>query len=415
MLSAGVKASPPYNRVMTTRGMQTRERSARFERRRVEILNVASGQINALGVGGMTLTGVARALEIDTSSVTYYFRRKDDLAFACLERTLVWMRGRAVHAAEHSDVRDMISSFVRAHLAIHRQACGGPPDRLALLSDMHSMPSDKRSILSSLYAEAATALRAGLDLRDRSRSLAATLVLLATVHWIPSWILNYADEDFGRVEARLVDILMSGLSAQGRWALSSPAPSEPGGEDAQSRFLRAATMLINRDGYHGASVEKIAAELGVSTGSFYHHLDNKDDLVLACFERSFKLIDLARSIGESHGNNRGEQLAGTFSSLLNLQAERESPLLRSSAYQALPPALRSRMLRRTTQMTNHLAGTISDGIAEGSVRAVDPMLAGHFFISAMNAAADLRDWASADQIPENLPLMMSILAKGLVN
>ena len=38
-----------------------------------------------------------------------------------------------------------------------------------------------------------------------------------------------------------------------------------------------------------SQVDEIAAELGVSTGSFYHHLDNKDDLVVACFRRSFAL------------------------------------------------------------------------------------------------------------------------------
>ena len=405
----------PYNLFMATRGKQTAERGSRFERRRAEILDVASAQINAFGVRGMTLTGVARALELDTSSVTYYFRRKDDLAFACLERTLLWMRDQAALAVGQSDVRSMVSSFVRAHLEIHRRAGGDRRETLALLSDMHSMPNDKRSALSALYTEAAMALQHGLGLQDRARSLVATLVLLATVHWIPSWAPNYADEDHERVEARLVDILMSGLAVDDRWMLSASAPCEPSGDGAQGRFLLAATMLINRDGYHGASVEKIAAELGVSTGSFYHHLENKDDLVLACFDRSFELIDLSRRLGESAGGSHGIQLAATFSSLLNLQAESDSPLLRSSAYQALPPELRARMLRRTTQMTNHFAGKISDGVVEGSVRAVDPSLAGHFFVSAMNAAADLRDWTDAEQIPRNLPFLIDIMSDGLLS
>ncbi|MDN8891457.1 helix-turn-helix domain-containing protein, partial [Staphylococcus aureus] len=56
---------------------------------------------------------------------------------------------------------------------------------------------------------------------------------------------------------------------------------------AQQRFLQAATRLINERGYRGASVERIASELNVTKGSFYHHLEAKDDLVLACFRRSF--------------------------------------------------------------------------------------------------------------------------------
>ena len=55
-------------------------------------------------------------------------------------------------------------------------------------------------------------------------------------------------------------------------------------------FLLAATRLINELGYRGASVQRIASELNVTKGSFYHHLDAKDDLVAACYRRSFDRI-----------------------------------------------------------------------------------------------------------------------------
>lgn len=398
---------------MASSGIQTRDRRSRFERRRAEILDVASAHINALGVRGMTLTGVARELDLDTSSVTYYFRRKDDLAFACLERTLLWMREQAERAAARPDAHGVIAEFVRSHVGLCRTGESAMRPRLAILSDMHSMASERRAVLASLYAESAALLQTALRIDDRSRALVATLVLLATVHWLPSWIGLYAEEDLTRVEDRLIDLLTGGLAPDAGWSSDAPAPAEPDGGDAHSRFLLAATMLINRDGYHGASVEKIAAELGVSTGSFYHHLENKDDLVLACFDRSFMLIDEARRIGESGGGTHGKQLAATFASLLRLQIEGDSHLLRSSAYQALPPALRAKMLLRTSQMTHHFAGRISDGIAEASVRAVDPMIAGHFFVSAINAAADLRDWTKSGSTAQSSPLFMRILARGL--
>jgi AcrR family transcriptional regulator len=50
------------------------------------------------------------------------------------------------------------------------------------------------------------------------------------------------------------------------------------------------TELVNDQGYHGASVDKIAARLNVTKGSFYHHNDTKDDLVASCFERSFTIV-----------------------------------------------------------------------------------------------------------------------------
>ena len=40
------------------------------------------------------------------------------------------------------------------------------------------------------------------------------------------------------------------------------------------------------------------------------------------------------------------------------------------------------------------AGIIADGISEGSLRAVDPMIASQVLMSSINNAYELRNWAS---------------------
>ncbi|WP_375404815.1 TetR family transcriptional regulator, partial [uncultured Sphingomonas sp.] len=329
------------------------------------------------------------------------------------ERTLLWTREQAATAARETSGLRAVRSFVRAHLSLQRDSYPTDAPRYALLSDMHSMSGDRRATLTAIYVEVVSLLRGGLRIADPQQALVATLVLLATVHWIPSWISGYADGDIPRAEARLLDILTTGLAGSPDWPSNAPPPEEPDLLDAQSRFLHAATTLINRDGYHGASVEKIAAELGVSTGSFYHHLDNKNELVVACFRRSFALIDHARIIGEEGGGTQGDQLARTAASLFRLQIEGLNPLLRTNAYQALPPPLRRRMLHRTEQMQRHFAGMIADGIAEGSIRAVDPLIASRIFISIINAAADVRDWPTGASLATSLAAYLSILTDGL--
>eukprot|EP01036_Dinobryon_divergens_P048208 gene48208-64682_t len=73
------------------------------------------------------------------------------------------------------------------------------------------------------------------------------------------------------------------------WALGAPDPANGAGVEASDTleaFLRAATFLVNEQGYRGASVDKISARLKVTKGSFYHHHDTKQDLIAACFARS---------------------------------------------------------------------------------------------------------------------------------
>ena len=52
----------------------------------------------------------------------------------------------------------------------------------------------------------------------------------------------------------------------------------------------AATELVNEQGYRGASVDRISARLNLTKGAFYHHHENKLDLIAACFERSFGVL-----------------------------------------------------------------------------------------------------------------------------
>src|SRR5436305_14457078 len=58
----------------------------RFERKREAILDAATVLLNRRGVKGLTLSVAAAAVDLSTTSVTYYFKRKDDLAAACMMR-----------------------------------------------------------------------------------------------------------------------------------------------------------------------------------------------------------------------------------------------------------------------------------------------------------------------------------------
>ena len=389
----------------------------RFARRRGEILDVASNLINVHGTRGMTLTAVAKALGLDTSSVTYYFKRKDVLAAACLERTLLRLRDSAATAAHGPDPRSRARAFLHDQFELHlRQRLPGAT-KLALLSDMRALDPDTRAPLDALYTEMARLVRGFFDAGDapeaESRTLIASSILIHNVHWLPAWLPHYLERDLDRAEARLFDILDRGLAATRDWPVDIAPLDPPDGGDAQTRFLHAATNLINREGYVGASVEKIAAELGVSTGSFYHHLENKDDLVVACFDRSYALLDTAQARADASGNDEGERLAIMVSSLVALQFAADSPLLRTSAYQALPIDLREQMLQRTDRVTRHIAGTIADGVADGSLRAVDPEIAGHSIMAAIDAAASLRRWAGQHPLDEAVTQFSAALRSGI--
>src|ERR1700743_3250437 len=58
----------------------------RFERKREAILDASAALLNSRGVKGLTLGVAAAAVDLSTTRVTYYCRRKDDLAAAVMLR-----------------------------------------------------------------------------------------------------------------------------------------------------------------------------------------------------------------------------------------------------------------------------------------------------------------------------------------
>jgi AcrR family transcriptional regulator len=231
---------------------------------------------------------------------------------------------------------------------------------------------------------------------SRAEATARTHLLLEQALWTFTWLRRYDVEDYPRLRARMSDILTGGLSTRSRsWApLALPPLAAPvsSGDVTRQTFLTAATRLINQKGYRGASVEDISAALNVTKGSFYHHNEDKDDLVVACFERTFAVMQAAQMASRDLPGDQWTRLAATASALTEFQLSDEGPLLRASAMIALPLEIRADMADRYTRISERFAGMIADGISEGSVRPVDPLVAAHMLSALLNAAASLGSW-----------------------
>ena len=73
---------------------------------------------------------------------------------------------------------------------------------------------------------------------------------------------------------------------------------------------------------------------------------------------------------------------------------RSGPLLRTTALSGLPARVRTALIDRSNRIARRYAGMLSDGIAEGSIRAIDPLVASQTMMALQNAAFDMRKWAS---------------------
>lgn len=398
----------------------TKTTTGKFEQKRVDILDAAAALINVNGVKGMTFAAVAGKVGLNTTSVTYYFKKKEQLAAATFSHSFDQIEAIVDAAALQATPQERCNAFIAAtfqRLARIRQNRERP---FAILSDIRALDEPMRSQLSDQY-DGIFGKMAGFfgQPEDKTTKMlvdARAHVLMENFFWLPAWIGRYSLRDYPRVEARFKEIFDNGIAAEGHvWPVKAATlPADDDEDKIPAEFIRAATLLINRRGYRGASVDRIAAELNVTKGSFYHHLDTKDDLVLACFEKSHARVSSAQYAAMDGDGDHGEQLAKAVATLLDVQFFQPFPLLRTTALQALPADLRSGVINRSNGMARRFAGMMMDGITDGSIRAIDPLIASQMMMAALNASYELRRWAS-DQHDHSAAIRLygSTLAYGL--
>ena len=375
--------------------------TGRFKAKQQAVLDAASALINERGAGGLTLAAVAEAVGLNTASVTYYYPRRDDLALAAYAHALDRIEAMVEEAGEAPDPRARLARYVALNVERFGRVLEGEERPITVLSDIRTMSDPVRRELSDRYRVILRRVRGFFgedgDTAAKRTNIARAHLLLEAVYWMPAWLQGYAVSDFPRIIDRLSDLLARGLRPANS-PLALPDPAEPASDEGpQQRFLQAATRLINERGYRGASVERIAAELNVTKGSFYHHLPAKEDLVIACFRRSFDLVTAAQQAAEAAGGRHAERLLRALSQVIDVQFSDAGPLLRTTALQALPLSMRGDVIEGSNRIARRFAGTIADGIADGSLRAVDPLLAAQLLMPAINSAYELRGWAEAGE------------------
>ncbi|WP_028966397.1 TetR/AcrR family transcriptional regulator [Sphingomonas phyllosphaerae] len=370
----------------------------RFREKRQAILAAAADAINEQSAKGMTFADVARRVGLNTTSVTYYFKRKEELAAAAFEQTLDSLMAMLDDAAREATPQARVARMVTLNVERLMRIERGEERALAVLSDLRAMDEPMRATLMNRWREVFRRTRAlwgsGLSREATDLAGARAHVLLENIFWLPLWLPRYEVDQYPRAAARLIALLRDGLAVDGaHWAPAAVALPHDDPVPGREAFLLAATRLINELGYRGASVQRIASELNVTKGSFYHHLDAKDDLVVACYRRSFDTIAAAQRLADERGGTHWQRLCDTVATLVAVQFSERESLLRTTALSGLPAGERQQMIDRSTRIARRFAGTMMDGIAEGTVRPVDSLIASQALMGMLNAAFDMRKWA----------------------
>ena len=372
----------------------------RFQDKREAILDAAARLFNEQGVKGGLLSHLAQQMGMATNSLTYYYRKKDDLAAACLLRSMDALGAVADAASAQPTLEGRVRELLQRWAALLAAIAEGRHPQLIVFSDVLSLGEPQHTPVVAAYTQMFRRVRQVLQppgstpLPTAHRNAQAHL-LLSTLTWARAWLQRYDRVDYERLASRAADLLLHGLcrAAQGPAAgVPVTRPTLDEADATRTAYLRAATHLVNEQGYQGASVDRIAAQLQLTKGSFYHHHETKEELIAACFERTFGVLRAAQTAALDAPGPGRDRLAQVCRALLHFQLSDQGPLLRMTAWNGLPDALRRDTRGTMSRLGERFATLVIDGMADGSLRIVDPSVAAQMINGMINAVAEIERW-----------------------
>ncbi len=175
--------------------------------------------------------------------------------------------------------------------------------------------------------------------------------------------------------------------------------------NTRERLLAASRSVFARRGFHGASVEEIAAEAGFSTGALYSNFDGKQDLFLVLMER--EIDEHSREIAEAVAQRPSiaERATGGARQWMTM-IEREPDLLllfmEFWAYGVRDPQVRPKVAARFAQMREVLTRLIADGVREFDLELALPAEQLAVAIDALADGIARQKLADPDAVPDEL-------------
>lgn len=395
---------------------QLTSQTTRYDEKQRAILAAATVIFNEKGVRGANLAEIAAAVGLTTTGLTYYYKTKEELAAAC------FLEGIAAYSAIN-DVSSGVAganvvALVDAHFKLWGDIKRRTRPRPILFDDIRTLSGRVSQPVFAAYTQMFRELKtlifsAHESSLSRADTNARTHLVLGSLLWLPGWLPAQELEDYPFDSKGIAGLLMDGLAAHDWQPTDAKVTIPISDAGPRESFLRAATRQINDHGYHGASVERISASLNVSKGSFYYYNRNKDELVLDCFELTFRVVREAQNLGRKMPCSGLDRLRATCAALVEYQMSSRGPLLRTTALAALPGPSRRQMIARMNRLSDRFGSMIADGIVDGSIRPVDPRLGGQLINPMINGAAELQRWCVQANAENVTRLYVDPLIKGL--
>lgn len=148
--------------------------------------------------------------------------------------------------------------------------------------------------------------------------------------------------------------------------------------------LREAGKAFGKKGYHNTSLDDVAKALQVSKGTLYNYVKDKQEILFECHTIALDIGDRAFAYGSANGVNGADVLRKTMVRYIELLTEELGACAVLMEVDAMRPDDRKIAVSRRDSFEKAFVQMIERGMADGSIRQIDPKLAVFTFMGAIN-------------------------------
>src|SRR5262249_44570912 len=149
-------------------------------------------------------------------------------------------------------------------------------------------------------------------------------------------------------------------------------------------ILKSAAAAFRRLGYHGATVEEIAAALHMKKGNLYYYFKNKEEILFACHQYSLdQLMKILREVQQS-GLSAEEKLRRLVHAFVHTILDELHGTALFLELEALTPAHLKAVIVRRDEFDHGVRAVLDEGMTSGAFARGDQKLLAFALLGAVN-------------------------------
>jgi len=154
---------------------------------------------------------------------------------------------------------------------------------------------------------------------------------------------------------------------------------------SKEQILEAAAQIFSQKGYHATSMQDIADVVELKKASLYHHIANKQEILLNLLDRALDLViqQVSEAIaGNAPAPEKLRMAMRIYVDTLAIHGELSSVLLLE--YRSLESEQYASHIKRRDRFEAIWRDLIKEGIADGLYESPDPALAARSLLGLLN-------------------------------